>query len=126
MELKSWIAAKFETVLLWTAARRKVAVPFLWVFVALWTIGAYQGCESTLVRSPATVSVRGYTRRDGTTVQAYHRRPPGVAAADNRQNARTSWIRLLIFVAWMTGSLGSLLVIFLIVPRHKTAVSGHS
>lgn len=81
-------------------------VHFVWRhFVAFWLVaitvlGGY-GCELTYQHSPATVSVSGYIRRDGTRVSSYHRRAPGVAARDRAVSNARWWIRAIIFVAWV-------------------------
>lgn len=43
-------------------------------------VSAYQEAKTHL--TPASVSVSGYTRRDGTYVRPYNRRPPGGAIHD--------------------------------------------
>jgi hypothetical protein len=127
-KLKTWTAARVERLLLWAGVRRKVFVPVLWVFIGLWSVAAFAGCHASLTdrHSPATVSVRGYTRRDGTTVRPYNRRPPGVAAADSRfngsENEGTEWIRNLILAVWAAGSLAAG---FCIVVIPKPRREGH-
>ena len=44
------------------------------------SLSAYKEAKTHL--TPASVSVSGYTRRDGTYVRPYHRRPPGGAIHD--------------------------------------------
>jgi hypothetical protein len=68
-----------------------------------WTACAVVSCRSTVVHSEATVSVRGYTRSDGTYVRAHARRAPGVAASDERANRDSAWVRWLIALGWLGG-----------------------
>jgi hypothetical protein len=124
--MKMWTVTKVERVLNWAVVHRNVVLPSLWLFIGLWTVGAYVWSENTLVNvhSPPTVSVRGYTRRDGSTVRPYNRRPPGVAAADERYNAQanasTQWIRNLITAAWISGTVGAGFAIWLILHLTPT------
>lgn len=58
--------------------------------------------------TPASVSVSGYTRRDGTTVAPYSRRPPGSVKSDKPYSQMQGFGLLLIIggaiVAWRTVS----------------------
>lgn len=62
-----------------------------------------KACKSTIVRSPSTIEVRGYTRSDGTSVSDYSRRPKGVAARDREENRESEWMRWLIGIGWLAG-----------------------
>ena len=57
--------------------------------------------------TPASVSVRGYTRSDGTYVRPYSRRPPGSVARDKPYVTQKNIGFLLIIggvlIAWRTG-----------------------
>src|SRR5947207_15081085 len=48
--------------------------------------------------TPASVSVSGYYRRDGTYVRPYHRRPPGSVAHDAPYESKRSLCELGMFL----------------------------
>ena len=50
--------------------------------VALWIGGCGGFVLARNEMTPASVSVSGYTRRDGTHVSGYNRRPPGSVSKD--------------------------------------------
>lgn len=70
------------------------------------TIAFIASCQATVQRSPSTVNVSGYFRRDGTYVSSYSRRGPGVAAADRWANAATIWLRVLMLGGWGVAMVG--------------------
>lgn len=60
------------------------------------SLAAYNEAKSHL--TPASVSVSGYTRRDGTYVRPYNRRPPGGAIHDRPYEDAMSLYSLLMVV----------------------------
>lgn len=48
--------------------------------------------------TPKSVSVSGYTRKDGTHVSGYSRRPPGGAAHDRPYESKFFWYRTASFI----------------------------
>lgn len=73
----------------------------LWLLIVGLTVTGYEGCQATMYHSPATEHVRGYTRRDGSTVEEYYRRPKGVAAEDNQRTDEKEWVRMTILASWV-------------------------
>lgn len=83
----------------WPQLLRGITIAML----LIWTGINITACQSTITYSGATVSVRDYTRSDGTRVGSYSRRAPGVAAADRRMNDETMWMRWIIGFGWLMG-----------------------
>lgn len=81
---------------------RFVLVISLTLFLA-WTATTITSCRKTIVQSPSTVYVHGYTRSDGTVVSSYTRRPSGIAMADDNANRETEWERWAIGTGWFIG-----------------------
>src|SRR5207244_11684200 len=55
--------------------------PYTTLFRSFWySLEGYREAGRHLI--PASVSVSGYSRRDGTYVRPYHRRPPGGVSHD--------------------------------------------
>ncbi len=63
------------------------------ILMTVWTIAGAGTCSSTLQNSPASVRVE-------TSWGHYYRRPPGGKIADDKANAATLWMRLIIFTVW--------------------------
>lgn len=61
--------------------------------VICWSLSGFAGCQSTVHRTSASVSVK-------TSWGKYNRRPPGMKQYDDRQDSKTFWFRALIFCAW--------------------------
>ena len=71
----------------------------------MWTVIGITSCRGTIVHSPATVNVSGYSRSDGTVVRSYVRRASGVAIEDRRASDGKGWLRCLIGGGWLAGCL---------------------
>src|SRR4051812_22214616 len=60
------------------------------------SLSAYREAETHL--TPASVSVSGYTKRDGTYIRPYNRRPPGGAIHDRPYEDLMSLYSILMLV----------------------------
>jgi hypothetical protein len=89
------------------------------IIILIGSIYAYTEAKSHL--TPASVSVRGYYRRNGTYVNSYHRRPPGGAQHD-RPYENTMDLATLFILAG--GSL-SIFTIYRFVTPNSSILTNH-
>lgn len=84
---------------------------YLWLIFPIALFGSISSCESYIEAgtylTEASVSVRGYYRKDGTYVKPYNRRPPGGAIHDKPYESRRTLMGFLFFVS-VAGGLGSI------------------
>jgi hypothetical protein len=104
------------------ALRKRVVVALVSLALGLTifslSLAAHQ--EAGLHLTPASVSVRGYYRRDGTYVRPYHRRPPGGARHDAPYEARRELSRF----GMLLGVGIALAPLLLFLPRQKRPHAG--
>jgi hypothetical protein len=78
----------------------------------LFVFGDIQSCssynEAGKYLTPYSVNVSGYTRRDGTPVRSYKRRPPGGVAHDEPYIEKRFWMGTL-FIFCLIGAAGSII-----------------
>lgn len=84
---------------------------YLWLIFPLAFVGGIASCESYIEAgthlTKASVSVRGYYRKDGTYVRPYNRRPPGGAQHDKPYESERTFMGFLFFCC-LIGGCGSL------------------
>lgn len=84
---------------------------YVWLIFPLTFWGGISSCESYIEAgthlTEASVSVRGYYRKDGTYVRPYNRRPPGGAKHDKPYESKRLFMGF-IFFACLAGGCGSI------------------
>lgn len=80
---------------------------YLWLIFPIALLGCTASCESYIEAGThltnASVSVRGYYRKDGTYVRPYNRRPPGGAVHDKPFETTRTLMSFLFFVSLVGG-----------------------
>lgn len=64
------------------------------------------GCNLSYSPTPSSVSVRGYTRSDGTRVRSYNRRPSGSKSWDAKRRRESAPIRVFLLFGFFGGLYG--------------------
>lgn len=71
------------------------------VFLFIISYNSYDEAGNHL--TPYSVRVRGYTRRDGTHINAYHRRPPGSVKHDAPYESKRSLLSFIMLIECVVG-----------------------
>lgn len=85
---------------------------YLWLIFPIALLGGISSCETYIEAgthlTKASVSVRGYYRKDGTYIRSYHRRPPGGVIHDEPYESKRSMMEFLFFIS-LVGGCGSII-----------------
>ncbi len=85
---------------------------FIWLILPLCIFGGIHSAQSYINAgehlSSYSIKVRSYTRKDGTRVKAYSRRPSGSVEHDSPYKTRRTFMAF-IFIICLIGSTGSIL-----------------